>query len=498
MTEDANKDEESAIRDVTESLNQKRMESDESGGVRELLRNRDFAVLFSGQTLSDIGSNFTFIAYLFLIISIGKGLNLSEGEITKALALVTMFQLVPTLLFGPFAGVLVDRFDRKKIMLSMDIVGAITSFSLIFATTFTHVYILAASFSLYRIFFFPARTASLPLIVRQDQLLQANGLSSTTFQLSGIIGPALAGLTIKFLGLKTAFFIDGVSYVISFLFILSIRTDLRPKIKDAYLSVAGVMADLKFGIVYVARDKILRFVLVSSFIFILALTAVNPLFPAYLTFTFGLEEDVYGYINTVAAIAGLITAVLITSKGQIDRKLAMIASAMIVAGFSILLVGSAPYLPNPEVWLWVGMAFIGTVNVLLSIPLSTLFQSIVPNEALGKVNSILGWTFSVGQMLAAFIATTLVLNYSISTIFIVLGLITIPVGFITLLINVRGGLDQEVQEREGEMLQIRKQQDLEYQKELFGAPEEREMDFTKSPELQDLSDKIDKLMKDKK
>ena len=89
--------------------------------MRQLLNKRDFRSVFMGGLISDIGTYFTLIALIFLVIQIGISQDMSELEITQATALVITVQLIPSLLLGPFAGVLVDRFDRKKIMILSDL-----------------------------------------------------------------------------------------------------------------------------------------------------------------------------------------------------------------------------------------------------------------------------------------------------------------------------------------------------------------------------------------
>ncbi len=470
-----NKIAEAALNDIREKLKnmeERHIDEEIGGGKLSILKNKDFTKLFTGQTISDIGSNFSYIALLFLIIDIGNKLNMSDSEITSSIALITLIQIMPVLIIGPFAGIVVDRYDRKKIMMIMDITGAIAALSLVYINDLLSIYAISVLFSLYRIFFYPAKGASLPMIVKQEQLVQANGLSSTTFQLSSIIGPAISGVFIAYFGIRAAFIVDGISYIVGFIFTMIIHTDLHPINKNNSFTLVNTVRDMGYGFRLILKDRILMYVLLSTFFFILVISIVNPLFAPYLTFTFNLNEKDYGFILTFASISGFIVAAIITYRGKIHRKLTMIAMAMAIGGFSVFIIGLAPSVLYPIPLLYLGMALIGTVNVLLTIPMSTLFQTIVPNENLGKINSILGWVISLGQIVSAFLATQLVIRFTISTIFYYAGLITIPISFLSLLYIYSRGMEKEVWDREAEMLEIAREQTMEINRKIFEIKED--------------------------
>lgn len=116
-----------------------------------LLRSWDFSALFLGGFISNVGSYFTSVAIIFMALVFTS--SLTENEATRAIALMTTFTLLPMLILGPIAGVLVDKFDRKKVMIIADLLGALAAFGLIIAAQMWHLYLFALFNSSVRQFF---------------------------------------------------------------------------------------------------------------------------------------------------------------------------------------------------------------------------------------------------------------------------------------------------------------------------------------------------------
>ena len=423
----------------------------EPSGIGKLLGNRNFSAMFVGGAISDIGGYFTIIAVMFLALDITAPL----GQVisTQKVAAIIVFMILPSLFVGPFTGALVDRMDRKKVMYLSDLVGALTSFGLVYVAEFSrninHIYIFAVTSTVVRLFFYPARGASIPIVIDNPKdLVRANGFIQIFAQLSRVIGPATAGFLIAFTSLSTAFLIDGISFFISALLIFSIRTDLNVSKDKTKISVKQIFSDLNVGMKLIKADKILLFILGYFSVIIFAIGAIDPLFTAYLNFEFGLGEKEFGLILSVSAITGLIGALLLTAKGEIRKKLNFIVAVSFIAGISLLFLGYAPKLPNPIVWLYVGMAVIGLVNVVISIPLNALMQTIVKNEHLGKVAGFQGTALALFQAIGAAIASYLAGFIKISDIYVIVAFFMLIVGIFSYYMVWKKDLNQIAIERE--------------------------------------------------
>ncbi len=421
-----------------------------------LLKNRDFAVLFVGGFISNMGTWFTQIAVLFYALSLVK--HLPENEATQAVALLTTFTLLPMLVLGPIGGVIADKYDRKKIMIISDLLGVAVATGLIFANQMWHLYLLLTLSSSVRQFFYPARSAAQPMIVEQDKLLSANGLTQTTIQISRMLGPLAAGFLIPAAGYQAAFSIDAVSYLVSALLILFIRTDLKVPQKEEKICVKSVFVGMRDGAIITFKDKIIGFVVISFAVTIFAIGAIDPVAVPYLNFSFGLGEEDFGIMMMISALSGVLAAVILSLKGKLNRKLLFMSFAILALGTAVMIMAIALYLPGPIVWLYIGMSFIGFTNVGFSIPFTTLLQIIIKNEHLGKVSGTVDTVMTGASLIASVIAAALAKIMQINIILIIVASIILVSGAVFLIIVRTRRMDKVVLIREEEMKLFKDQQ----------------------------------------
>lgn len=191
---------------------------------RQLLRaNADFRRLWIGQIVSEIGDWLNNIAVLALTFELA-GLH-RQG---LALAAYALARHLPLFFFGPLAGVVTDRADRRRVMIAADAARAVLAFGFVFATSFgklSIIYIVGAMLFSVSAFFNAAKRASIPNIARgQDQLLSANALSASTTAATIAIGSALGGLIATFAGRNAVFAINALTFLVSAEMIRRIRT----------------------------------------------------------------------------------------------------------------------------------------------------------------------------------------------------------------------------------------------------------------------------------
>ena len=188
--------------------------------MNNLFKNRDIFLLWVGQFISHIGDSIYMIALPWLILDF-------TGSKTST-ALVTASTYLPTLIFGLFAGTIVDRFSRKAIMMISDLLRAITVILIpIFIITGNQstliIGVVAFFLSTFGTLFYPARDSLIPSLVNSKDLPLVNSLISTSGQLSHLIAPLIAGLLVGVVGLTHLFTIDSITFIISFIFIHLLR-----------------------------------------------------------------------------------------------------------------------------------------------------------------------------------------------------------------------------------------------------------------------------------
>ena len=182
-----------------------------------LLRQRDFALLWFGGLISIMGDWVLGVALPFFVYQVSGS--------TIATAVMVAMELLPRLLFGSVAGVFVDRWDRRKVMvitsisqglviLPLFLVHSGESLWIVYGVTFIQVTL--------AMFFGPAENALLPLLVPEDKLIQANSLNAMNNNFARLIGPPLGGGILALWGLTGVVLVDSITFVIAGLMILAI------------------------------------------------------------------------------------------------------------------------------------------------------------------------------------------------------------------------------------------------------------------------------------
>jgi len=231
------------------------------GYVELLRRNRDFRNLWLGQVVSQMGDWFDTIALYTIILKLtGSGRNIG---------LLMVARFVPSFVFGPISGVLADRFSRRTIMILSDLLRALVVLGFLFvrrADQLWLIYVLTVLQLIFSTFFEPARTAALPSIVSDRELLPANAISSVTWSAMLTIGAAIGGVVTGLFGTNFAFVLDSLSYLLSAIFIASIRFPQRPVREKSKLSLGkalGITQTIE-GLRYVKRrPRVLALLLVK-------------------------------------------------------------------------------------------------------------------------------------------------------------------------------------------------------------------------------------------
>ena len=206
-------------------------------GYIELLRgNRNFRQLWLGQVVSQMGDWFDTIA-LYTII-----LNLTGSGRDVGLLLVARF--VPSFLFGSVSGVVADRFSRRTIMIVSDVLRAFVVLGFLFvrrADQLWIIYVLTVLQLALSTFFEPAKTAAVPSIVTDRELIPANAISSVTWSVMLTLGAAIGGLITGWFGTNAAFILDALSYVLSAVLIWNVKLPKRPKRERQKLKLGRVL-----------------------------------------------------------------------------------------------------------------------------------------------------------------------------------------------------------------------------------------------------------------
>jgi len=325
------------------TANRKAPAAYQPAGYIELLRsNRSFRQLWLGQVVSQMGDWFNTIA-LYTII-----LNLTGSGRDVGLLLVARF--VPSFLFGPLSGVIADRFSRQKIMIVSDLLRAVVVLGFLFVRSANQlwlVYVLTVFQLALSTFFEPAKTAAIPSLVSDRELVPANAISSVTWSVMLTLGAAIGGLITGWFGTDVAFILDAATYLLSAALIASIRVPKRRKRERPKLtlgSALGITETIE-GIRYVKdRPNVLALLLVKPAWGlgggILTLLAVfgERVFPVGNSPATGI--GVLFAARGIGTAVGPIVARRMAGEGQ-RRMQASIGISFLIAGLFYILFGSS-------------------------------------------------------------------------------------------------------------------------------------------------------------
>jgi MFS family permease len=188
------------------------------GYLQVLKQNKDYRRLFIGQFVSQGGDWFNTVAIYTLLLSLSGS--------AESIAYVLILKLLPVFLMAPIAGVAADRFNRKTIMISADILRGVLVLGYLFVNRpgqIWVIYLLTALEVIIAAFFEPAKSASIPNIVSEGELVSANALSGASWSVTLALGAALGGLVTGLLGRHSAFIIDSLSFFVSASYIWFVR-----------------------------------------------------------------------------------------------------------------------------------------------------------------------------------------------------------------------------------------------------------------------------------
>jgi MFS family permease len=216
-----------------------------------LRRNRNFRLLFIGQAISQLGDWFNSVAVYALLLDL-------TGSAT-AVAGMLIVQFLPVALVGPVAGVVVDRVNRRRLMIAADVVRGVLILGLLLVRRAEDVWIAYVVMALAMsgtAFFEPARTATIPNITTEEELLPANALAAATWSAMLAVGASVGGLVTAVAGRNIAFTINAASFFVSAFFLALTRYDATPANatrRGGLLALTGI-TDLIDGFRYIRGE----------------------------------------------------------------------------------------------------------------------------------------------------------------------------------------------------------------------------------------------------
>jgi DHA3 family macrolide efflux protein-like MFS transporter len=345
-----------------------------------------FFTIWTGQAFSLFGSAIVQFALVWWLTQ--------KTSSAIILTMATLVGMLPQIVLGPFAGALVDRWNRRLIMIVAD--AGIAAFTLLLIWLFAtervqvwHIYVIMAARSLGGAFHFPALGASTPLMVPEKHLTRVSGLNQTLQGLLNMIAPPVGALLISVMPTGRVLWIDIGSALMAIipLFFFTIPQPAR-RAPEAQGRQQNLWADVSEGLRYVVRWPGLVTILSMAFLLNFLLTPTSSLAPLLITKYFGKGALEFGLFDSAWGFGVIAGGLLLGIWGGFKRKIATSMTGIIGIGIGIGMVGFAP---SNAFWLaLVGMVITGITNPLANGPLMALLQTIVQPDMQGRVMALVG------------------------------------------------------------------------------------------------------------
>lgn len=356
-----------------------------------VLRNRNYALLFWGQLISAAGTQMQVVAVAWQVYL------LTHSAI--ALGLIGLVQAIPRLLFSLVGGVFADVFDRRKMLLVIEITMVSTSAILALCTIFHvinmfiiyTVVLVAASVSAFE---FPTRQAVIPTLVPREQMPDAMSLSMVMMQLTFVIGPTLGGFIIAWWGVANTYWIDVISY---FVVISSLLLMVIPRVPVEIRAQAGVGA-LVDGMRFLRAHPIILAVLSLDF-FATFFGSPRALLPVFASDILHIGPQGLGILLAATSIGAVSLTPFTRRISRISRQGLGIALAIIGWGICIVAFG---FSAGP---LWLSVLFLagaGAADMISMILRGLVVQLTTPDEYRGRISAVNAMFVIGGPMLGQF------------------------------------------------------------------------------------------------
>jgi DHA3 family macrolide efflux protein-like MFS transporter len=386
-----------------------------AGSLRAILQQPDFRKLWLAQFVSVFGDFLALFGVISLITFRWHG---NAVQVT----FVMVAYMLPLALAGPLAGVFVDRWKVKQVMIVSDLTRAALVLLAVVATDVQQICAIFAALGTFSSFFAPAQSVTVRTLVPVEKLLAANAMMSQAFYAVRLLSPILAGALIAWLGENPCFYIDAASFAFSALMVSTLV--INPP-RPAGKSVQGFLHDFSSGNRFIFTHSYLAFVVTAMVVAMFVMSCFSPLISIYVRDMLRGGTFLYGFVSTMVGV-GLILGTQSVSRFARQRsKKDVVLMGLLALGFSTGLLGAFANIPMAAASLF----GLGLAISFVIVPAQTLMQQETPHAMIGRVSSSFMSLISVAQvtglLLSGWLAQMLGVRHLFLAAAVALGVITL-------------------------------------------------------------------------
>ncbi|HST77628.1 MAG TPA: MFS transporter [Verrucomicrobiae bacterium] len=372
---------------------------------KTILKYQPFRTLWLAQFVSIFGD---FLALFGVISLITFRLNGNAVQVTA----VTIAYVLPLAVISPFAGVFVDHWNVKRVMVSSDLIRAALILLLVFVTDIAQICLIFAVMSTVSSFFTPAQSVTIRTIVPQEGLLAANTMMSQAFYLVRLLSPFAAGALIAWLHEKPCFYLDAASFIFSAGMITSLTI---PQVRThSEKTVASLTEDFLAGNKFIFTHAGLTFVFLSMGVAMFVLSSFSPLISIYIRDSLNAGPFIFGFISSMVGIGLIAGAQLLGRVHQKITRTNVVLSGLFALGIGAALLGGFHNIPMAAA----STFMMGFAISFVLIPAQTMSQQETPPALMGRVSSTFMSLIALSQVLGLLLSGYLAERLGIRPLFL--------------------------------------------------------------------------------
>jgi MFS family permease len=373
---------------------------------KEILKHGPFRVLWLAQFVSIFGDFLALFGVISLITFRWHG---TAVQVTA----VSIAYVAPLALLSPVAGVFVDHWNVKRVMIISDLVRALLIVMLLFVTDVRQVYAIFFVLSTVSSFFTPAQSVSLRTLVPPEGLLAANGLMTQAFFIVRLISPFAAGSVISTLGEKTCFYLDTASFAFSAIMISTLAI-LRPPRTDSERTLGSLTRDFLDGNKFIFTHAGLSFVFLAMALATLVLSSFSPLISIYIRDALHAGPFTFGVVSAMVGIGLMSGAQALPHISRGLSRTNVVLSGLLALGFGAALLGTFRNIPVAAL----SMFFIGFAISFVLIPAQTMSQQETPPAMVARVSGSFMSLMQMGNVLGLLLSGVLAQKLGVRQLFL--------------------------------------------------------------------------------
>lgn len=389
--------------------------------MRKILDNPSFRNLWLAGLLSMLGSQISRIGLVLYVFE--------QHDTLSSLAFLVVLETLPGAVVAPFAGAVIDRFNKRDLMIASDVIRALLMTCILIWPTLGVIYLMAALHSIATVFFQPAKSAAIPLILDRRDVAEANGLDQSSSNLVLIIGPIVGAQLLIYFGLAATMIVDVASFLLG-AFLISRVAIRRPRGGDAEIELdpeaaaaLGTLGEIREGWSYLRGHQLM---MVLNLLLLNALLCAGiwmPLAPFFIRDFLGGAENVLGWQIGVFGVGSVLGGLLAPRWTERLGKGNILILGMLGEGFSM-----AAYAVTGDLWLSTAMIFLwGIAASAVVVPFYSILQLVVEERFLGRMFTVVKQVENWGIVFAMLAAIVLHELFSSQLILLAGGLLYVGV-----------------------------------------------------------------------